>query len=243
MNEIVKKLNIIVLILVIDLLVFGFNISYAAIENSTETASYIVLGRKLTDKEGVLYKNLNEEEKVQAIKNDILSREQNLVAVRSLLAVGEADNINLVISYLHFSDTTTFNDLVGEFTGLKEKYGSVKKGLEIENKYRLSDEEIFEQTSLKAYETVFCVSDKDLESDKKRQLFSYFKARGITKYTEMIQSLMSSMDSNDKKNLLFKVLGEIGRDDLRKDEKFINKMLEQDFTCENLRILFEKLKK
>ena len=246
MNAILKKINIIILILMICLLSFGLNFglsaSYAEAENPTETASYVVLGRKLTDKESVLYENLNRDQKIQAIKNDILSREQSLVAVRALLAVGEADNTNLVLSYLHFSEVATFNQLVDEFNGLKEKYGSVKKGLEVENKYKLSDQEIFEQTSLKAYETVFCIAGKDLDTEKKQQLLSYFKAHEITQYTEMIQSLVGSMDNSDKENLLFRVLGEIGREDLRENEEFVNKMLEQNFTCENLRALLEKLR-
>lgn len=233
--------RIIFLILAVMFLA-GNWICFAQEEEKT-TASQEVLGRKLTTKEQNLYLNLSREEKIEAFKNDILPREQNLVAVRALISVGESGNATEILNYLHFTETKTYTQLMDRFVKLKEKYGSVKKGLEAENKFKLSEEDIFKDTALKAYKTVFGTDEKDLTNEEKTQLFNFLRSKEAPTYTKMIEALVKSLTEQDKKSILFGLLTEIGRHDLKENEEFQKKILEQEFTHENLKKLLEPLKK
>lgn len=228
---------------VVLLFVFVTSTTVTAQEEEKTSASQQVLGRKLTKKEQDLYLNLNKEEKIEAFKNDILPREQNLVVVRALISLGESGNATEIINYLHFTETKTYSELFDSFTKLKEKYGSVRKGLEAENKFKLSEEDIFKDTALKAYKTVFGTDEEKLTTDEKNQLFTFLKSKEAPTYTKMIEVLVKSMNEQDKKSILFSLLSEIGRPDLKENEEFTKKILEQDFTHESLKKLLEPLRK
>ena len=220
-----------------------WNLISFAEEEEKANASHEVLGRKLTTKEQNLYLNLTREDKVDAFKNDILPREQNLVVVRALIAVGESGNATEILNYLHFTETKTYSKILDDFTKLKEKYGSVRKGLEAENKFKLSEEDIFKDTALKAYKTVFGTDEEDLTSEEKTQLFNFLRSKEALAYTKMIEALVKSLTEQDKKSILFGLLSEIGRPDLKENQEFQKKILEQEFTHENLKKLLEPLKK
>ncbi len=49
------------------------------------------------------------------------------------------------------------------------------------------------------------------------------------------------MNEDIKKAILFRVLGEIGRSDLKNNPTFIKKIIGQEFTCEELRELLKNI--
>ena len=64
------------------------NLQARKIQEHKQSPAYIVLGRKLTDNEKEVYKGLT----VRELKDQLLYKEQRLVVVRALLAVGEGSN-------------------------------------------------------------------------------------------------------------------------------------------------------
>ena len=203
-----------------------------------KSAAYQVLGRKLTPNEKELYDDLNAKD----LENQLLHKEYKLVIVRALLAIGEEENIKTVLEIIPTSsDQKTFLELYQYFTKLREKYGSVLKGLETEVVERNTDDKYaFENTAQKAYAEAFGVK---LVEEAKQQLLTYFKERKIFTYSEMVNNLVQTMSPDDKKDVLIRALEDIGRPDLKENAKFINKILGQSFTYINLMELFKPLKK
>ena len=211
-------------------------------DDKKDSPSMIVLGRKLTKREKDAYLNLERDQKVEALKNDILPREQQLVIVRALLAVGEAEDSKKILEYVYLSEAKTYENLFREFKALKDKHGSVLTGLESTQKYRLSEEEMFKNAANKAYEEVFCTSADSLTTEEQNQLYEFLKQSGASEHGDIVTVLAKSMTEDDKKNLVNKVLEEIDREDLKSNEGFVAKMVAQTFTCKTLRKLFEQLR-
>lgn len=213
-------------------------------DDDKSSASQIVLCRKLTNREKDLFVNLSREDKISAIKNDILPREQRLVAVRALLAIGEGKHATEILKYLNFNELKTCEELIGYFKQLKSKHASVKEGLEEVYKLSLNEEQVFENAAIRVYNEVFCPQE-ELKPEDKKQLLDFFKASQATEYSKMLQILIGTMDKEDKEELIKKILREVGRHDLidNKELNFVGKMVEQEnITCKNLRELFKQLK-
>lgn len=199
-----------------------------------------VLGRHLTAREiGAYGKKLSYENAI----SQLLHREPDLVTVRALITVGAAKNAAYIVKNLYFSEPKTYEWLVKYFEDLKDKYGSVEKGVESEKNLKLSEKQIFEGTALKAYKTVFGVSPEDLTPAEQQDLFNFFKSKQATTFTKMVVLLVESLTEDDKKQILYELLDEINRKDLKQNNNFVSKILEQDFTHENLRELLQQLKK
>lgn len=201
--------------------------------------AYLVLGREFTAGEKDLYLDLT----VDEIGRELLYREQNLVIVRALITIGAVKSIDFVLKSMPLTESKPYYKLVDYFSKLQEKYGKVTTGIRAQFVERITDDQFaFEQASLRAYETVFC--NEPQEQDKAK-LFTFFKQGDqlteIT-YTEMVQKLLLTLNIDDKRGIVFNALDSVGRADLKKDEKFINKILEQDFTCDNLLELFQSLR-
>lgn len=201
-----------------------------------QSSAYETLGRKLTEKEKKLYQDSSPEE----LKSQLLYKEQKLVIVRSLLAVGEGESIKDVLKILPQTKPQTYTELVSYFGTLQDKYGDVLTGLETTLVYKGDDEQAFANAASKAYEAAFGVPKEEQDKEK---IVSFLKANKVVTYSQMIEALISSMTDEDKKNLLFKVLDEVGRPDLKKNEKFVGKILSQDFTYENLKRLLREIGK
>ncbi len=198
--------------------------------------SYEVLGRELTDREKESYRDTLSK---GDLKN-ILSGEQKLAIVRALITVGEKDSIKDVLGIYNTSKLQTYNELVDYFNGMIEKYGSVKTGIEDEYVYNIKDDrQAFEKAASKAYETVFGVPE---DKQNKDQIFSFLTQSNALTYSKMIQALMQTITPDIKKQILFNALDETGRSDLKTNDKFVTKMLEQQFTYKNLMELLKELK-
>ena len=199
--------------------------------------AFEILGRGLTQKEKSNYgDNITRED----LKN-ILVREQGLTIVRALITVGEKDSVKDVLNVYQISKTQTYNELVDYFGGLVEKYGSVKAGFESEYIYNIKDDEqAFKKAAFKAYETVFGISE---DKQNKDQILDFLTQNNAITYSKMIQVLMQTMTPEVKRQILFKALDQVGRGDLKINDKFVNKILEQEFTYEHLMELFKELKR
>ena len=200
--------------------------------------AYEVLGRKLTEQEKDLYGDLD----ATTLKDQLAHREQRLIIVRALIAVGEdSDDIGQILKILPQTKLKTFKELVSYFNGLIERYGTVLDGLQAEIVYNIKDDEqAFKQAAGKAYETVFGIKkDKqNLES-----IVSFLKSNNALTYTKMVAALTEQMTDDDKKELLNRALTEIGRSDLKQNQVFMDKILAQKFTYENLKRLLQELSK
>lgn len=200
-----------------------------------QSAAYIVLGRELTKAEKDLYGGLT----VAEIKSELLHREQRLVVVRALLAVGEGESIKEVLEILPLSKLQTFADLLTEFKEYMEKYGSVLSGIKTELVYNIKDnEQAFKQAASKAYLVVFGTPK---EKQNIQEITSFLQENNALTYSKMIAALMESMTPEIKKDMLFKTLDEIGRADLKNNKDFVEKILAQKFTYENLKKLLGQI--
>lgn len=199
------------------------------------STAYLVLGRELTKQEKDLYADLGANE----LKDELLHKEQRLVVVRALLAVGEGDSIKEVLAILPISKLKTFTELVNDFTEYTEKYGSVLEGIQEEFVYNIKDDEqAFKAASAKAYETVFGVP-KDKQNTS--EIISFLKENEALTYSRMLEALMNQMTPELKKQMLFNALDEIGRSDLKNNNVFVEKILAQKFTHKNLKKLLKEL--
>lgn len=199
------------------------------------SAAYDVLGRELTSKEKDEYHNATEEE----IKNGLLSREQRLVVVRALIEEGESASASKVLAVWPMSKLQTFTELVQIFDDYKEKYGSVVNGVESELVFNIKDDEqAFKKAAQRAYETVFCVLP---ENEDMAQLVNYLKDNKIFTYSQMVKKIMDTLTPADKQDMLFKALDKVGRSDLKNNKTFVDKILAQQFNCENLTALLQKI--
>ena len=200
-----------------------------------QNPAYEVLGRKLTRVEQEAHGNLSKND----LKNSILHREQRLVAVRALIAVGASKDIKEIIDVLPLTKLRTYVELLTYFNHLKEKYGSVLGGIKAEYVYSIvDDEQAFKQAAIKAYETTFGVPK---EQQSVEDIVNFLKAKEAFTYSRMVAELVATMEYEDKQRMLFKALDEIGRSDLKNNNKFVNKLLEQDFTHESLKKLLEQI--
>ncbi len=207
-------------------------------DNSPEAKkdiAYEVLGRKLTSQEKELYGNLSAEE----LKNQLLYKEQTLVIVRALLVIGEGKDSGDILQILPNTKLRTFTELVNDFTGYKEKYGSVLAGIQSEFVYNIKDDEqAFKKAAALAYETVFGVPKEQQDAEG---ITNFLKAKQALTYSKMISAFTDSLTPEDKKKMLFKALDSIKRPDLKTNEKFVNKILEQTFTYEALMELLNEI--
>lgn len=207
----------------------------AVVERKKDSAAYEVLGRNLTQAEEDLYGDLTSEE----IKNELLHREQRLVVVRALLAVGEAKIVKEILEIMPLSELRTFKELVSYFKDLQEKYGSVIEGIRTEVVYNIKDdEEAFKKAAIRAYETVFCIKPQDQDVP---QVINFLKQKEAFTYSQMVKSYMNTLTPEDKKEMLFSILDKVGRPDLKNNKVFVEKMLAQEFNCENLEKLLQQL--
>lgn len=194
--------------------------------------AYEVLGRKLTSAEKSIYSDATKED----IKNGLLHKEQRLVIVRALVAIGEGDDARNVLRLMTISELKTFRELVKYFKDLKESSGSVVVALlEQSNK---DPETAFRNAASFAYEEVYGVGkeQQDIQS-----IINYFKSQEVSKYSEMVRVLVDSMTLEDRKKLLTKALNAVGRADLIDNEKFVKKIIEQKFTYEKLLKLLKQI--
>ena len=211
------------------------------VETKTQTRtrhslSYEVLGRELTDRERQSYGDTLSKDDLK----NILSGEQKLAIVRALITVGEKDSIKDVLNIYNISKLQTYNELVDYFNGMIEKYGSVRTGIEDEYVYNIKDNrQAFEKAASKAYETVFGVPE---DKQNKDQIFTFLTQSNALTYSKMILTLMKTITPDIKKQMLFNALDQVGRPDLKSNDTFITKMLEQEFTYTNLMELFKELK-
>ena len=198
--------------------------------------AFEVLGRDLTQREKENYgDDLSKEE----LKN-ILAGEQKLAIVRALITLNSEDSVKEVLDIYRVSSVQTYNELVNYFSGLIEKYGSIKAGIESEFVYNIKDNgQAFRKAAFKAYETVFGVPE---DKQNKDQILIFLTQNNALTYSKMIQTLMQTITPEAKKQILFSALDTTGRPDLKMNNKFVKKMLEQDFTYENLMKLFKELK-
>lgn len=199
---------------------------------------FLVLGRELTSQERDLYSDATIEE----LKN-LLPNEQKLVVVRALIGIGQAQCIDLVLNSMPITEPKPYNKLVEYFKELQGEYGSVCTAIKAKFVENNNDKQYaFEQAALKAYETIYGV--KPLKEDEP-QLFTFFKQDSDVKeltYEEMIKKLKDILSDKDKQEIIFSALDKIGRPDLKSNENFVKKLLEQDFTYESLIELFQPLK-
>ena len=191
--------------------------------------SYYVLGRDLTGKEKeATGGNLTKQE----ITNTILPNEQKLVIVRALIATGSSADIKRILDVYSPSGLKTFEELVYFFNGLKEKYGSVKIGIESKFVFNITDDqEAFKKAAAKAYENVFGIPEEKQEKDK---IINFLIQNNALTYSKMVSVLIFSMTPDMKKQLLFNVLEEVGRPDLKNNKQFVDKLLAQELTYESL---------
>ncbi len=199
------------------------------------TLAFQILGRELTQKEKASY---GHDVSKEALKN-ILSGEQRLVIVRALVTVGAEKNTKDILNVYNISSLQTYAELIDYFGGLIEKYGSVKTGIESEYVYNIKDnEQAFKKAATKAYETVFGVPE---DKQDKEQIYSFLTQSNAITYSKMLQVFMQTITPDIKKQILFNALDQSGRPDLKTNEEFVNKILEQTFTYENLIELFKEL--
>lgn len=191
--------------------------------------AYYILGRELTSKEKqAAGGSLTKEE----ITNTILPNEQKLVIVRALVATESSDDIERILSVYSTSGLKTFEELVQFFNGLKEKYGSVKTGIESEFVFNITDDqEAFKKAASTAYRNVIGITEDKQDKDK---IIDFFVQNHALTYSKMVAVLVSSMTPDMKKQLLFNVLEEVGRPDLKNNKQFVDKLLAQELTYEYL---------
>ena len=200
-----------------------------------KSSAYEVLGRKLTPQEKDLYGDLSAEE----LKNQLLYKEQTLVIVRALLIIGEGKDSGEILQILPNTKLRTFTELVNDFTDYKEKYGSVLTGIQSEFVYNIKDDEqAFKKAAALAYETVFGISKEQQDAEG---ITNFLKAKQALTYSKMLSAFTESLTPEDKKKMLFKALDSIKRPDLKTNEKFVNKILEQTFTHEALIKLLDQI--
>jgi len=200
------------------------------------SAAYEVLGRALTDAEKDLYEGLDPKE----LKQELLPKEQRLVIARALLALGEGQNVEVVLKILPILKLETFSEFLNKFKLYKEEYGSVVDGLLFTLVYNIKDDEqAFKHASARAYEEVFGIPK---EKQNTSEIINFLKENNALTYSKMIAALMETMTPEVKKRILFKILDEIDRKDLKLNEKFVEKMLGQKFfTHESLKRLLEQV--
>ena len=207
-------------------------------ERVQHSLSFQVLGRELTRRERESFGNGDTLSRQDL--NNILAGEQRLVAVRALTAVNSVDYTADFLQIYHFSQVQTYSELVDRFNRLTEKYGSVKAGIESEYVYNIKDDkEAFKKAAFKAYETVFGVPE---DKQNKDQILTFLTQSKALTYSKMVETLMQTITPEVKKQILFNSLDQIGRSDLKTNDKFINKILEKDFTYQQLMGLLKKLK-
>ena len=205
-------------------------------ERVKHSLAFQVLGRELTQREKDNYGDKSE----KADLKNILAGEQKLAIVRALITVNSENSTKEVLNVYHISQVQTYIELVDYFSKLIERYGSVKDGIESEYVYNIKDDEqAFRKAAFKAYETVFGIPE---DKQNKDQILTFLTQNNALTYSKMIQTLMQTITPEVKKQILFSALDKIGRPDLKTNEKFVQKMLEQDFTYEHLMELFKELR-
>ena len=199
--------------------------------------AFEVLGRELTQREK---ENYGDGLGIDDLKNNILAREQKLAIVRALITLNSANSAKAVLDVYHISKVQTYSELIDYFSRLIERYGSVKEGIESEYVYNIKDDEqAFRKAAFKAYETVFGIPE---DKQNKDQILAFLTQNNALTYSKMIQTLMQTITPAVKTQILFNALDQIGRPDLKTNDKFIKTILKQEFTYENLMELLKDLK-
>lgn len=197
-----------------------------------QNPAYEVLGRKLSEQEKDIYGKLSAKE----IKEQLLHREQKLVLVRAAVATGASEDLEEILGLYDTTKLRTFTELVREFQGYIEKYGSLKEGLRAELVLKIDDEQAFRQAALRAYYSVFGIKSSEIEAISK-----FLKAHDAITYSKMIETLARTLTPDDKKEMLFRALEQIGRPDLKQRKDFTEKLLSQNFTYETLLKLLKQI--
>ena len=206
-------------------------------ETETHSLAFEVLGRELTQREK---ENYGDGLGIDDLKNNILAREQKLAIVRALITLNSANSAKAVLDVYHISKVQTYSELIDYFSRLIERYGSVKEGIESEYVYNIKDDEqAFRKAAFKAYETVFGIPE---DKQNKDQILAFLTQNNALTYSKMIQTLMQTITPAVKTQILFNALDQIGRPDLKTNDKFIKTILKQEFTYENLMELLKNLK-
>lgn len=197
--------------------------------------AYEVLGRGLTKREKEAHGQLSEE----ALKRNILPREQKLVLVRALLAVGAGEHAREILNIFPLSELKTFRELVNYFTELKEKHGRVDIGIKTEFVYNIKDsEQAFKNAARVAYYEVFGIEEGEQDLGK---ITNYLESKGAYTYSKMIKAFLDSMTPEVKEKLLFKALDDLGLSHLKENQNFVEKILGQKFTYQNLIKLLKQI--
>lgn len=198
--------------------------------------AYRILGRKLTPLEQKQYGD------DQGGIETIALREQKLILVRALLAVGEGGVASELLDRIPQDKIKNFSEAVDFLEKLIQKYGSVTEGINSELVYNIQDDQVaFEKAAAKAYYTVYGINEEEQQQNK-QAILDYLSAKSATTFSKMIEALIESMTPERKRELLERTLTEINREDLIKNKNFVAKILEQqDVTYLNLKKLFENL--
>ncbi|MBI2996372.1 MAG: hypothetical protein HYY52_06670 [Candidatus Melainabacteria bacterium] len=197
-----------------------------------------VLGRELTQREK---DSLGNDYTKHDVEIAFLANEQRLVIVRALLACGvPEENIKEILIIYQVSKLQTFKELVDYFTDLKERHGSVIDGIRDEFILNIKDyEQTFKKAAVRAYEIVFCIK-LEVENDI-QQVVGFLKEQEALTFSKMVEVLMSALTPKQKEEMLFKALDKVGRSDLKENKEFTEKILAQEFTCENLSRMLQEL--
>ena len=211
-------------------------ITGAALLRVKHGLAFKILGRELTQRERDSYGDSLTEEGLKTI----LAREQRLVIVRALITVGETDIKYALDAYPTSSRLQTYDKLVRSFYELIEKYGSVKTGIKLEYVENIKDSgEALKRAASRAYETVFGIPE---DKQDKEQILPFLAQNNATTYSKMVQVLIQTITPEVKKQILLNALDQSERPDLKTNDKFVKKMLEQTFTHKELMKLFIELK-
>lgn len=243
MNKKSKKLLLFKLFLISTLCIVlnSYNVSFAQGESPEEitkekkSAAYKALGRELTRIEKDLYGDLDP----KGVFNAVGHLEGRLILVRALIAVGEAEHVSRILEIMP-NELKPFTDWVEYLKGLKEKHGLVLDGVYAELVLNLKDDEkAFTNAASIAYEAVFGIAK---ERQKIEQIVNFLKSKEATTYSKMLLALVSTMTQEDKKELLFRTLEELGLEHLKENKKFIDKILSQKvITYKTLKKLLEQV--
>ncbi len=197
--------------------------------------AFKILGRELTQRERDSYGDNITKDGLKTI----LAREQRLVIVRALITVGETD-IKYVLDVYPVSRLQTYDELVPFFYELIEKYGSARTGIKLEYVENIKDSgEALKRAAFRAYEAVFGIPE---DKQDKERILSFLAQNNATTYSKMVQVLTQTITPEIKKQILLNALDQSGRPDLKTNDKFVKKMLEQTFTHKELMKLFIELK-
>lgn len=236
----IAKSNIII---ILSLLIFlqGYSTPlFAQGEVSGMSVAHKVLGRDLTEHE---VDSLGSHYDENTIKLQFLHREHNLVTVRALSSVGVIPTKDL-ITELYFENDKTYTELKEYLFDLKEKYGSVEKGLEHRNLTKDKDA-IFQHAVAAAFKEVYCLTVEEAypSAANRSQLYSYLRSKEAIHHSEIKRVLIDNLDREDKIAIYNRVVTKADMAYLKKKDKFRKTIIDQEFTCDSFYEVLKQLSK